>query len=207
MLAPATDRYPAFAAQLAIWELGLGDRQAAAEHAAKATAASHGAIPILIPLAAFLTGADASPAEWQARAQRLFAQPSQAGIRDQAAAYALIYRRQFEAAVPLLRQAYDLAGSNPEALPVLLAWAMMESGQWDGMTSLVGPTPIPNAGGVGWLTSLHFPRIFYLRARNLDRLGKHDQAKENYQLFLKLAGPTPEIWGDEQRAREALGSK
>jgi tetratricopeptide (TPR) repeat protein len=207
LLTPEAGKYPAFSAQLALWELALGDRKAAAEHAAKAAAGSRGAVPALIPIAIFMTGADASPAEWQARAARLFAQPNQAGNRDQAAAYALLYRRQFQAAVPLLKQANDLAGPNPEGLPVLLAWAMMESGQWDGMTSLVGPMPPPTAGALGWLTSLYYPRVFYLRARNLDRLGKHDQAIQNYQLFLKLAGPTPEVWGDEQRAREALGKK
>ncbi len=87
---------------------------------------------------------------------------------------------------------------------MLLAWGMMESGQWDGMTSLVGPTPIPTAAGPGPLASLYFPRLFYLRARNLERLGKKDQALENYRLFLKLSGSDAEMWGDEKRAREAV---
>jgi len=74
------------------------------------------------------------------------------------------------------------------------------------VTGLVGPTPVPQAAGPGPLTWLYFPRLFYLRARNFDRLGKHEQALENYRLFLKLAGKDAEIWGDEERARRAVGA-
>jgi tetratricopeptide (TPR) repeat protein len=206
-LRPAAEKLPGLAAQLAIWDLAAGDRRAALEHANKAAQSAQGRSTLLIPVALYLSQPDASPAEWQSRAVRLFPQPAQAGVRDQMAAVALLFRRQFRDAVPLLRQAYDLAGQNAENLPVLLAWAMVESGDWNGVTGLIGPTPIPPEGGLGWLSSLHFPRLFYLRGRNLDRMGKHDQAIENYRLFLKLSGDTPEIWGDEQRAREAVGSR
>jgi hypothetical protein len=121
-------------------------------------------------------------------------------------ACALLLGRQFREALPYLRRGWSQTNpTNEEGLPVLLAWAMTESGQWDGITSLIGPTPIPQSAGPGALTSLYFPRLFYLRARNFDRLGKHDQALENYRLFLKLSGNDAQIWGDEQRAREAVG--
>jgi tetratricopeptide (TPR) repeat protein len=193
---------PQFAVQIVLWELQLADRPAA-DRAAKAIAALQGAPPVLLGLATFLTEAQAPPAEWQARAGRLFAQPS---VQDQMIAYRLLFDRQFREALPFLRRAYEQ--SNPateEGLPVLLAWAMMECGQWDGITSLVGPTPLPQAAGPGPFTSLYFPRLFYLRARNFERLGKKDQALENYRLFLKLSGSDAEMWGDEQRAREAVG--
>ena len=202
MLNAKAAQSPQYEAQIAIWELQLGERSAA-DRAARAIAAVHGAPPVLVAVAAFLTQPPASPAEWQARAGRLFAQPA---LRDQMIAYALLFRRQFREALPFLRRAYEQSNPNTEeGLPVLLAWAMIECGQWDGMTSLVGPTPIPQAAGPGPLTSLYFPRLFYLRARNFERLGKKDQALENYRLFLKLSGSDAEMWGDEKRAREAVG--
>lgn len=120
---------------------------------------------------------------------------------------ALLFGRRFKEAVPYLRRAWDQTNpNNEEGVPVLLAWAMLEAGEAKGATSLVGPTPIPQAAGPGPLTSLYFPRRFYLRARNFERLGKRDQASENYRLFLKLSGSDAEMWGDEQRARQAVGA-
>ena len=122
-------------------------------------------------------------------------------------AYALLFRSQFREALPFLRRAWEQSNPNTEeGLPVLLAWAMIECGQWDGITSLVGPTPLPQAAGPGPFISLYFPRLFYLRGRNFERLGKKDRALENYRLFLKLSGSDAEMWGDEQRAREKAES-
>jgi tetratricopeptide (TPR) repeat protein len=202
MLGGDAAQSPQYQAQLALWELQLGERTAG-DRAAKAIAAVRGAPPVLVAVAAFLTQPEASPAEWQARAGRLFGQPV---LRDQMIAYALLFRRHFREALPFLRRAYEQSNPNTEeGLPVLLAWAMIECGQWDGMTSLVGPTPIPQAAGPGPLTSLYFPRLFYLRARNFERQGKKEQAMENYRLFLKLAGSDAEMWGEEKRAQEAIG--
>ena len=202
MLNAQAAQSPQYQAQLALWELQLGERSAA-DRAAQAVAAIRGAAPGLAAVAAFLTQPHAPVAEWQARAGRLFPQPA---VQDQMIAYALLFGRQFHDALPFLRRAWEQSNPNTEeGLPVLLAWAMIESGQWDGMTSLVGPTPIPQAAGPGPLTSLYFPRLFYLRARNFERQGKKDQALENYRLFLKLSGPDAEMWEEEKRAREALG--
>jgi hypothetical protein len=192
---------PQYHAQAAKWELALGDK-GAANRVAKAMAAAQGGTPGFLALASLLTQAPAGPAEWEARAARLFGQPV---LRDQMAAYALLLGRQFGDALPYLRRIWEQTNpTNEEGQPVLLAWAMIESGKWDGITSLVGPTPIPQATGPGPLVSWYLPRLFYLRARNFERLGKHDLALENYRLFLKLAGNDAEIWGEENAARQAL---
>jgi hypothetical protein len=165
-------------------------------------AAAPGGPPALLALASFLTQPQAGAAEWEARAAKRFGQPA---VRDQMVAYALLLGRQFGEALPYWRRVWEQSNpTNEEGQPVLLAWAMIESGKWDGITSLVGPTPIPQATGPGPLASWYFPRLFYLRARNFERLGKHEQALENYRLFLKLAGNDAEIWGEEKAAREAV---
>ena len=204
LLDAAAARVPQFQPQLVIWELSLGDRAAAAGRAARIAAAMPGRGPLMVTAASFLTQPAATAAEWEARARSAFPQPGQEFIRDQMTAYALLFQRDFRGALPYLRRAYDQANPNTEeGLPVLLAWAMVESGQWQGVTGLVGPSPIPQASGPSPMASLYFPRLFYLRGKNFDRMGKHDQALENYRLFLKLAGRDAEIWGDEERARQA----
>ncbi len=187
-------------AQLAIWLLQLGETDAANRHIQDAAAALPSAEGRQIGvLAAFLAQPiGASPVEVQSRAQRIFG-----AAGDRFAGYALLFHRRYADAVPLLRHAWE--ESNPtseEGLPVLLAWAMIDSEKWDGAIALLGPSPVP-PGGFSPLLSLTFPRLFYLRGRLAAHQSKPDQAKANYSLFLKLAGPAPEIWGDEQRAREA----
>jgi tetratricopeptide (TPR) repeat protein len=198
---------PAVLAQLAMWELQLGDSAAARRHIAQALSSGQPAQPLMV-LAGLLTQGEANPAEWEARIQRVFPAPAQAPVRDLVTGYGLLFHRHYAAAVAPLRRAYDR--SNPaadEGLPVLLAWAMSESRDWHGMTSLVGPTPMPAAAGISSLSFLYFPRLFYLRGLNLERQGKKEQALENYRLYLRLAGPDAEIWGEEQRARSAAGIK
>jgi len=201
MLTADPAQSPQSETQLAIWNLSLGDRPAA-ERIAKTMASKPGMPPVLLAMASFLSQSPVPAAEWEARA-RVF---GQSPLRDQFIAYGLVFGREVREALPFLRRSWEqMNPNNEEGMPVLLAWSMMEAGQWEGITSLVGPTPIPQATGPGLLTSLFFPRLFYLRGRNYERLGKHDQALENYRLFLKLAGNDAEIWGDEQRAREAIG--
>jgi tetratricopeptide (TPR) repeat protein/TolB-like protein len=187
--------------QLVIWKLSMGDR-AGAEEIVRSMSPKRGTPILLLALAAFLSQPPAPATEWENRAKTF----GQSPLHDQFIAYALLFGRDFRGALPFLRRSWEQMNPNTEeGMPVLLAWAMSESGQWNGLTSMVGPTPIPAAAGPGLLASLYFPRLFYLRGRNYDRLGKHDQALENYRLFLKLAGPDAEVWGDEQRAREAVG--
>jgi tetratricopeptide (TPR) repeat protein len=207
MLDKVAAQAPLLQPQIVIWELSLGDRAAAVSRAARLASAVPQPVPVMVAVSSFLTQPAAAPAEWEARARLTFAQPGQELLRHQMTAYALLFQRDFRGALPYLRRAYErMNPTTEEGLPVLIAWAMMESDQWNGMTGLVGPSPVPPASGPGLLASLYFPRMFYLRGRNYDRLGKHDQAVENYRLFLKLAGKEAEMWGDEDRARQAVGA-
>jgi len=63
--------------------------------------------------------------------------------------------------------------------------------------------PALNATGLGPFTPFYLPRLFYLRGLAAQREGKRDEARANYGLFLKLSGPDPLMWGEEQKAQAA----
>jgi tetratricopeptide (TPR) repeat protein len=191
-------------AQLAIWLLESGDADNALRRARQAVSAlpqEAREIPQLAPIAVFLTQpVESSPADLEARARHMFGPAA-----GRFAGYALLFHRRFAEALPLLRHAWE--ESNPtteQGLPVLLAWAMIESGKWDGVTPLIGPSPVPTVGDP--MISLYFPRLFYLRGRLAGHQSKRGQAVQNYQLFLKLAGSQPDLWNDQQRAKEAMAA-
>jgi len=186
-------------AELAIWSLCLGDH-AAAEQIAQKSAPPTGQAPPLAILARYLAQPAATPAEWSARAERIFANPTG---REAALSYALLLNREFDAAVPVLKQIQDhTSPASDDMFRVLLAWSEMEAGKpLD--ASLLQLNPVPPLTGTGPLVSLYFPRIFYLRAVAASKEGKADVARANYRLFLQLSGPDPLMWGEEQKARSA----
>ena len=118
-------------------------------------------------------------------------------------AYALLFQRNYAQAVPLLEAAYH--DTNPSAdgqVRTLLAWAFVETGNLRDAGALLQLYPIPLAGGDTVLASLIFPRIFYLKGAVLASQGKNEEAKRNYQLYMKFAGDLADIFGDEQKARQ-----
>lgn len=170
--------------ELALWQLQLGDAKGARQAAERAVALS----PTLglAHVARFLTGPPATPDEWTGRAAR---EMPAGPIRDYALGCALLFAREFRAAVPVLQRVYQR--SNPAAdpgAPVLLAWAYVETGRPKEAAPLLRPNPLPLAAGPGPFTSLWFPRLLYLRG--------------DYATFLALSGPDGLIWGEEQRARK-----
>lgn len=183
-------------AQLAIWSLYMGDRAAAQTHAQAAA----GAGPIAA-LAAFLTEPPASPAEWSARAEKLAPRPEQARLLGFVLAQALLLGRQFDAALPVLRSAYEKAEPTDPQLPVLLAWADLESGQAASAAPLVDRNPIPEPTGIDVFAASWFPRLFFLRGQVAEKQGRPDLARANYKLFLELSGDVPFQWGEEETAR------
>jgi tetratricopeptide (TPR) repeat protein len=188
--------------QLAIWSLYLGDRTTAQMHARAALGTVQGAA-----LAAFLAAPPASPAEWSARAEKLAPHPEQAEIRDFVLGQALLLGKQFDAAAPVLRRAYENAApTNPE-MPVVLAWAYLETGLADRAAPLLALNPIPQPTGVSLFAACCFPRLFFLRARAAEKQGRQDVAQANYKLFLELSGDAPLRWGEEQRAKASLRNK
>lgn len=189
-------------AQLAIWSLYMGDRAAARAHAQAALGAGQAAA-----LAAFLAAPPAAPAEWSARAEKLAPRPEQARTRDFALAQALLLDKRFDAALPVLRQAYENAAPTDPGLPVLLSWAYLATGQTAAAAPLVARDPIPQPTGIDAFAAGWFPRVFFLRAQAAEKQGQPNVARANYQLFLDLSGDAPFEWGEEAIARAGLQGK
>jgi tetratricopeptide (TPR) repeat protein len=158
-------------------------------------------------LAAFLAEPPASPAEWSVRAEKLAPGPEQARVRDFALGQALLLGKQFDAALPVLRRAYENAAPTDAELPVLLAWAYLETGQAASAATLLDRNPIPQPGGIDAFSACWFPRLFFLRGRAAEKQGRPDAARANYKLFLELSGDAPFQWGEEESAKASLASK
>jgi len=176
-------------AVMALWGLMLGNREAAAALAEKSVAMATPASAETASVARFLAHPAASPAEWAARAGRLAPNPAQATIRNTVLAYALLLAKQYQAAAPVLEQLYGEGRSAGEGVPVLLAWAYLETGRAAEAAALLRFNPIPPAAGLEPFMSFYFPRFFYLRGAAAERLGKSAEARDNYALFQKLSGP------------------
>ena len=190
-------------AELTIWSLMLGDRPAAVNTARQALALAGPSSVGVAVVADFLAQPPASPQEWAVRAERRFA-GGQAAIKDFALAGALLLNRQFQAAQLPLQQMWDNgAPAADESLPVLLAWADLEIDHSREAAPLLRFIPALNATGLGPFTPFYLPRLFYLRGLAAEREGKRDEARANYGLFLKLSGPDPLMWGEEQSAQAA----
>ncbi len=191
--------------ELALWEMMLGDRSAA-QAASDAAARTGGPNGPGAAVTRFLLQPEASAAEWPARAEQAFPDPRQAGVRNVALTAALLLNRQFDAATGPLKQSLEASPTEPDATPpVLLAWTYVETNRAAAAEPLLKVTPAPSLNGADALLSFSFPRLFYLRAEQAARQGKRDEARSNYKLFLTLSGPDPLLWGEEQKARAALG--
>jgi hypothetical protein len=192
-------------AELTIWNLVLGDRAAAAKTGQQAMALAGQTSMAVAAVAQFSSQPAASPAEWAARAEQRFQGEALTGIRDLALSCALLLDGHFQAAQVPLRQMYDsgaLAGD--EGLPYLLAWTYVETGQTKAAEPLIRWNPVPNVVGPSPFAPFYLPRLFYLRGVVAAREGKREEARGNYQLFLKLSGNAPLVWGEEQKAQAAV---
>ena len=185
---------------LAIWKLMLGDRGAAVR-AAQQTAVDAGPSSAeIVALVRYLTSSPASPAEWTARAAHDFPGPAGSPVADTALAYALLVAKEFQPASQAIERIYESAdqADRQGVLPILLAWTYLEAGREKEAAPLLRLNPIP-AVGTAPLLSFYFPRIYYLRGLAAAREGKRDAAAANYQLFRKLSGPDPLLWGEERQ--------
>ena len=188
-------------AQLAIWQLEMGDRARAHDFAVKAMSKTP---PPAAAVSLFLTQPAATLSEWEARSRRFFSGAGQERARELVLSYALLLSKEFKAAEPLLENIYTHSGPEPqEIMPVLLAWAHIENGATEKAAPLIAHNPILNSAQADLFTSLVFPRWLFLRAEVLARQGRNDDAGRNYRLFLRLSGPDPQIFGEETRARQA----
>jgi hypothetical protein len=152
----------------------------------------------------FLMQPPAPAAEWIVRAGALFPKPGQSSVKDLWLIYAFLLNEDFaSASAELQRLSASGANAGDESFPVLQAWTLVVAGRESEAAELLRFNPVPPATGPGLFTSLYFPRLYYLRAAVAGKAGRREEARAAYQLFLKLSGPTPLAWGEEQKARQA----
>jgi Flp pilus assembly protein TadD len=190
------------ASELAMWTLMTGNRQGASDMARKAAELAKPAPSVQAALAFFFSQPPASAAEWQTRAKALMSDPARQSFGNVALADALLFSKEFADALPLLQSMYSAGNpSSDEGLPVLLAWANVETGHTEEAAPLLQTNPALSDGGLTWSTALYFPRIFYLRAVVAEKEGKAEAARENWRIFHALSGPDPLMWGEEAKGK------
>jgi len=191
-------------AEASVWRLMMGDRNAAEQNAKNATNPATPASVANALVARFLAMPTAPAAEWTARANQNFSQAGMASVKDLALAYALLAGRDFDAALPVLKQLWDSGAPAPDGLPVMLAWSYLETGNLTEAAALLKPNPIPPPTGFTVYTSFYMPRLFYLRGVLAERQGRHNEARAQFRKFLDLSGSGALVWGEEAKARAAL---
>jgi hypothetical protein len=170
-------------AELALWSLFLNDRTAAAEMARRSVETAVPASANLAALVRFLALPPAPADEWTARANQTFANPA---ARDLVLAYALLLAREFGPASGILQRIHDANPVAPDgSIPIMLAWALVETGDAKRAAPLLRLNPLPGPNGPGPFISFYFPRVFELRARVLE--GSNPQeAAANRRVFEAL---------------------
>ncbi len=169
-------------AQIAVWELDLGDRKRARDFAERADGAG------LAAVARFLSGTPVSSAEWKQRALQLLPGAGEE-TRQLMLGYALLLQKDFASALPVLQDVYQHSAPTPhEILPVLVAWAQVETGRLQDAAPFVQRNPVPNPAPE-LFASLAFPRLLFLRAAVLEKQGQRAEAEKSLRLFASLNGP------------------
>ncbi len=165
-------------ASLVIWSLEAGDRERAKRHAAEAVASSAGRTAAAL-----------------ANFCRSIADPATvASASPTARAYALLLDGNFEAALPLLRENEKSGASGAsDPAPILLAWALVETGHAGEAEKYLQRTPVPPAPEPAMFESLIYPRIFHLRAAVAENKGLKQAVQENEKLFQLLSPPKTEV--------------
>jgi tetratricopeptide (TPR) repeat protein len=105
-------------------------------------------------------------------------------------AYALLFNKDFEQASALLREIIGRAAPSPtDPAPVLLAWALVETGHFDEAEKYLQTNPTPAALLPDPFESAVYPRIFHLRAIVAEKKGARAEAEQNARVYLKLSKP------------------
>jgi len=176
------------ACQLALWKLQTGDSKSAAELAMRTASEVQSTQARTLAATCLAIAARTPP-------------PSKT-----AAAYALIFARNFSAATPLLESIYRETNPSVDSqIRTMLAWAYIETGRIADARPLLRLIPIPLVNGSDPLfASLLFPRFLYLRSVILEKDGKQDEAKRWRALYLKYAGDVPDIFDSNTQHPTAL---
>jgi tetratricopeptide (TPR) repeat protein len=175
-------------AQLSLWRLGAGDAQGAKTLADRALQNSTGAaVRSIAALCQFLAEPRADAAALQSAAESTISNPE---FRDLAVAYAMLYARNFPAAVHELKPLYEKTSPAVDGpIRTLYAWALVESGKVDQAAPLVEVYPTPLSSLENPFNSLVFPRFLAVRAAVREKQGRKDEANSLNQLYNKLSGP------------------
>ena len=104
---------------------------------------------------------------------RFLADPNGANFPTPAArAYALLLAKDFQTAVPQLREIVARTAPSPtDSTPVALAWALIETGQAEEAAKYLQTTPVPTAPAPDPFQSMMYQRIFQLRVRLAQKKG------------------------------------
>jgi tetratricopeptide (TPR) repeat protein len=190
--------------ELALWSLMLGDRAGAGEMVHQAVQFAGPKSAATVALVRFLALPAAPAEEWVARVGQLFHNAGAAPLQELWLAYAFLLNKNFAEAGALLAKSAASGLNTDDSLPILQAWALVETGKVSEAAPLLRLNPAPSMTGPALVTSLYFPRLYYLRGVVAEKQGKREEARADYQMFLQLSGPTPLQWGEEERAQKAL---
>jgi thioredoxin-like negative regulator of GroEL len=120
---------------------------------------------------------------------RFLTEPPASSANPAGRAYALLLAKDFQGALPILRDVVaHMAPSPTEPAPMLLAWALVETGHIDEAETYLRTIPVPAAPTPSPFESLIFPRIFDLRAKVAEKKGDRTEAERNRRLFQALSG-------------------
>jgi tetratricopeptide (TPR) repeat protein len=176
--------------QLAVWSVVEGDLASARGHAEEALAKADSApAQQLAMIARFLSRDVANPEKWRVAGASMFPNRPPHLLGRLALAYALVSRRYFEEAVPVLQDLLARAQfEGPEPVPTLLAWSLVETGQWEQAAPLLNSYSINQFVGEQIFTPLVFPRILELRARFLEHQRREKEAEHWRSLYNQIKG-------------------
>jgi tetratricopeptide (TPR) repeat protein len=175
-------------AELSLWSLLTGEREAATASAQMALSLASPASVGNAIVARFIALPPAPSSEWAVRAERQFP-TGESGIRDFSLAYALLLNGEFAAAQPILKQMWDNSVTSDEGLPVMLAWTYLETGKLAEAAGLLRENPVVSATGLGPYVPLYLPRLLYLRGQLAEKQGRKEDAAAEYKKFRDLGGP------------------
>lgn len=194
------------AIQRAIWDLESGDGGDARVQTAKTREVSNPELRVLADLVRFVAESPQSLASGVIQeADRVTPQGVPLPLKNNSLAIALLLSKNSAAAVPLLKALYDQTVPSADGqVRALYAWALIESGRAAEASDLVALYPMPLEAGDPVFASLTFPRFLYLRGAVRDQQGKRDEARSNYQSYLKLVGDNATSSDDVAKARRRL---
>ena len=173
--------------QIAIWDLQLGNRDAAFR--ASTSALQTGASSVISLIARFASEDARTPAEWSTRADRMLGTNQLAQLKPVALAYALYLTHQWDAAAPLWKQLLESSRSDDSVTPVIYGQILVELKRPRDAEPYVRLFPVPNPASSQEFLSLAIPEIFDTRAEVLASQGKTQEAEASRKVFRELNGP------------------